>query len=113
MSKGNRLGEFEEVVLLALASFDDSAYGVEIFDAIQRVAERECSLTAVYVTLTRLEDKGYVQSRTGPPTPQRGGRAKRFFRLRPEGAEALKRSREAMDALWRSARLHPLLEDAS
>ena len=111
MARGNRLGEFEEVVLLALASFEDSAYGVEIFDAIARLTGREGSITGVYVTLSRLEEKGYVRSQLGQATAQRGGRAKRFFTLQPEGAEALKHRRETMDALWRGASLHPLLED--
>ncbi|MDA8017609.1 MAG: PadR family transcriptional regulator [Thermoanaerobaculia bacterium] len=113
MGKGNRLGEFEEVVLLALASFEDSAYGVEVFDTLARITGREGSITGVYVALSRLEDKGYVKSYLGKATAQRGGRAKRFFTLQPAGAEVLKRSREAMNALWRGARLHPLLEDGS
>lgn len=113
MGKGSRLGEFEKVVLLALASFEESAYGVEIFDAIARITGREGSITGVYVTLSRLEEKGYVRSHLGKATSQRGGRAKRFFTLQPAGAEALKRSRESMEALWRGARLHPLLEDVS
>ena len=112
MAKGEHLGEFEEVVLLALAAFEDAAYGVEIFDEIERATGREGALTAVYMTLTRLENKGFVSSRKGEATARRGGRAKRFYRLEPAGAEALRRNRWTREKLWQGARLHPLLEDA-
>ena len=111
MARGSHLGEFEEVVLLALASFEDSAYGVEIFDQIESVTGRSCSLPSVYMTLGRLEDKGYVRSHKGSPTPERGGRARRFFELLPAGAKALAHCRQEKETLWRGARLHPLLED--
>ena len=110
MAKGDHLGEFEQIVLLALARFDD-AYGVQIFDEIQRATGRESSLTAVYMTLARLEEKGLVASTKGASTPQRGGRAKRFFQLAPAGAEALRQTRHTLEKLWEGARLHPLLED--
>lgn len=111
MAKGDHLGEFEQVVLLALAHFDDDAYGVQIFDEIRKITGRESSLTAVYMTLSRLEAKGFVASEKGASTPRRGGRAKRFYRLAPAGAKALQRSRRTLEKLWEGARLHPLLED--
>ncbi len=112
MAKGDHLGEFEEVVLLALATFEDAAYGVEIFDEIERITGREGPLTAVYMTLTRMEKKGFVSSRKGEATARRGGRAKRFYRLEAAGAEALRRHRQTREKLWQAAGLHPLLEDA-
>ncbi len=111
MAKGDHLGEFEEVVLLALATCEKAPYGIEIYDEIERVTGRESSITAVYMTLSRLEQKGYVSSQKGEPTAQRGGRAKRFYQLEPTGAEALRRNRQTFEKLWRGARLHPLLED--
>ena len=83
MSKGDYLGEFELVVLLALARVANDAYGVSIYEEIQRITRRDTSIPAVYVTLTRLEKKGLVSSRVGEPTGDRGGRAKRFFQVEP------------------------------
>jgi DNA-binding PadR family transcriptional regulator len=71
-----------------------------IHDEILVTTGRVVSIPAVYVTLGRLEEKGYVSSRTGEPTAQRGGRAKKFFRLEPAGEEALQRSRDLADRLW-------------
>lgn len=112
MAKGEHLGEFEEVVLLALAACEGTPYGIEIYDEVERVTGRKSSITAVYMTLSRLEQKGFVSSQKGEPTARRGGRAKRFYRLEPAGAEALRRNRRTFERLWRGARLHPLLEDA-
>lgn len=83
------LGEFEQMVLLALLRLRDNAYGVTIRAEIERRAGREVSIAAVYTTLDRLEKKGLLSSRVGEPTAQRGGRSKRYFRLEPAGAEAL------------------------
>jgi DNA-binding PadR family transcriptional regulator len=83
------LGEFEQLVLLALVRLRDNAYGVTIRAEIERRAGREVSIAAVYTTLDRLERKRFVSSWIGEPTAQRGGRSKRYFRLEPAGADAL------------------------
>ena len=84
-----RLGEFEALVLAALLRLGDQAYGVAIRREIEDRTGRSPSIGAVYTTLHRLEGKGLVTSRLGEPTPERGGRAKRYFEARPEGREAL------------------------
>ncbi|MBI3263560.1 MAG: helix-turn-helix transcriptional regulator [Acidobacteria bacterium] len=90
------LGEFEQMVLLALVRLGDRAYGVTIREEIASRARRDVSLGAVYKTLERLETKGYVSSNVGDPTPERGGRRKKFFRVAPGGARALKHSLTAL-----------------
>lgn len=105
MSKGEYLGEFELVVLLALARVGNDAYGVSIYEEIQRITRRDTSIPAVYVTLARLEKKGLVSSRVGEPTGDRGGRAKKFFQVEPAGADALKRSRDMLERLWEGVEL--------
>ena len=81
MAKGEFLGELEQVVLLALARLEDQAYGVSVRQEIERLTARDVSIGALYSALDRLERKGFVSSRMGAPTRERGGRAKRFFRL--------------------------------
>lgn len=90
------LGEFEQIVLLALVRLGDAAYGVTILREIEQRAGRRASLGAIYTTLTRLEKKGYVAHRLGEPTRERGGRRKKFYRLEPRGARVLARSVEAL-----------------
>ena len=101
------LGEFEQVVLLAVLRLGDNAYGVTILREIQRQAARPVSRGAVYVTLDRLERKKLVASRLADPTPERGGRAKRYFRVQPAGIAALRDSRRALARLWEG--LEPVL----
>lgn len=93
---GNRkyLGEFEEIVLLAIVHLRANAYGMKIRSEIQERANRKPSLGAIYTTLERLEEKGYVSSWVGEPTPERGGRAKKFFRIEGAGQRALQESQE-------------------
>ena len=99
------LGEFEHVVLLAVLRLGEGAYAVPIVDEIERCTGRSVSRGAVYVTLDRLETKGYLRSALGEPTPERGGRAKRYYTLRRPGLEALRGSRDALVALWRGVEL--------
>jgi DNA-binding PadR family transcriptional regulator len=101
------LGEFEAVVLLAVLRLGDNAYGVTILREIQRQAARAVSRGAVYVTLDRLERKKLVASRLADPTPERGGRAKRYFRVQPAGVAALRDARRALARLWKG--LEPVL----
>jgi PadR family transcriptional regulator len=103
--KGDYLGEFEHIVLLALLRLDKQAYGMRIRQEIEQRTGRSVAIGAVYATLDRMEAKGYVSSRLGEPTAERGGRAKRFFRIEAEGAEALKRSEEALSRMRLGVRL--------
>jgi DNA-binding PadR family transcriptional regulator len=83
------LGEFEQIVLLAILRLDDRAYGVSIRAEIAGRVGREIAPGALYTTLDRLEEKGLVRSRFGDPTPSRGGRAKRYFTVTKTGVRAV------------------------
>lgn len=96
MAKGEALGSFEQLVLLALVHLGDGAYGVPVRFEIEQRTGRAVSLGAVYATLERLEAKGLVASRRGEPTAERGGRAKRYFALTGEGAVVLRESCQAL-----------------
>jgi DNA-binding PadR family transcriptional regulator len=96
MPKGDYLGEFEQMVLLALIRLEDNAYGVTIRREIQSRTDRSVAIGAVYATLERLENKGYVTSRVSDPEPTPGGRSKKFFHLTAAGSSALKHSRQMM-----------------
>src|SRR6059036_430959 len=93
------LGEFEQVVLLAVLRLGDSAYAVSIRDEIVRNTGRDVARGSIYITLDRLETKGFLRSRLADSTPERGGRAKRYYELRPRAIEALKEGRRALVAL--------------
>lgn len=94
------LGEFEQSVLLAIAHLKTDAYGVAIRREIERRTKRSVAVGALYTALDRLERKGHVSSSMSDPTPERGGRSKRYFRLRAGGVAALKRSRETLARMW-------------
>jgi PadR family transcriptional regulator len=100
MPRGGFLGEFEQMVLLAVARLGDHAYGMAILEEIQERTGTESAVASVYAALDRLQRHGYVTSSVGEPTPERGGRAKRYFRLERAGAESLARARQALDSLW-------------
>jgi PadR family transcriptional regulator PadR len=95
------LGDIEHLVLLAILRLDKDAYGIPILDEVSERSGRDVSRATVYVSLKRLEQKGLVTSRLGDSTPERGGRAKRFFKLKPAGLRALRESREMFLGLWR------------
>ena len=95
------LGEFEQLVLLALLRLGENAYGVTIRQEIERRTGREVTLGAIYKTLARLEGKGYIASTIGEPTPERGGRRKRFYQLEPLGSRALEHSFAALRRMTR------------
>ena len=101
----NYLGEFEQIVLLAVFRVADEAYGIPIRLEIEKRTGRKVSIGALYATLDRLEAKGYLHSRFADPTPQRGGRAKRYFRLLPAGLDALSESKAMYDSMWHGVRL--------
>ena len=92
MSNRDYLGEFEQIVLLAVLRLTDNAYGVTVRQEIEERINRDVSIGAIYVTLDRLERKGYVNSRLGEPTAERGGRSKRFFHVTARGVSALNRA---------------------
>ncbi len=100
MATKNFLGEFEQMVLLAVIRIGDEAYGVRILDEIERRTSRVVSRGALYITLDRLEAKGYLTSKLGEPTPARGGRAKRYVTVTAAGKKALREVRTAMLNLW-------------
>jgi PadR family transcriptional regulator, regulatory protein PadR len=93
------LGELEQIVMLALLRVGADAYGVPVRDEIHRCTGRDLTLGTVYKTLTRLEDKGLVASRTGEPTPQRGGRRKKYYRATGAGRVAVRRSLDDLRTL--------------
>jgi PadR family transcriptional regulator PadR len=99
MAKGDFLGDFEQVVLLAILRLGKGAYGVAIRQTIEDIAGREVSIGSVYTTLDRLESKGLVSSRMAEPTAERGGRAKRFFTIESPGRSALQSSLRATRAM--------------
>lgn len=96
MPRGDFLGSLEQLVLLALVRLGDNGYGMTVRQEIEAQTGRDLSIGAVYSTLERLEAKGYVRSYVGAPTAERGGRAKRLFRLEPQGEEALDASQQAL-----------------
>lgn len=93
------LGEFEELVLLAILRLRDNAYGMTIRQALDEVTGRMTSIGAVYTTLERMENKGFVTSRQGEATPERGGRAKKYFAITGAGSQALNDAQRARDLL--------------
>lgn len=95
MSDRDYLGEFEHIVVLALMRLGDRAYGVSVRQEIAARIKRDVSVGAIYATLDRLETKGYVTSRLGEPTAERGGRSKRFFRVTTKGVSAVNRTHRA------------------
>ena len=111
MPKGEFLGEFEQLVLLALIRLGEGAYGMAVRREIETRADRDVSIGAVYATLDRLEEKGLVKSRLGEASDARGGRAKKCFSITAAGARALEKSQQAfrqmlegLPARWNPAR---------
>lgn len=99
--KKEYLGEFEELVLTMVGILQEEAYGNAIVNEIKDRLGRESNLSAVHVTLYRLEDKGYVKSSMGGATNARGGRRKRIFTITNAGLAMLKSMKEARVDLWR------------
>ncbi len=112
MGRGDMPGAFEQVVLLAVARLSGEGYGVGIRAEIERRTGRDVSAGSVYATLSRLEEKGLLSSWEGDPLPQRGGRARRYFRIERAGVAALQDARATLDALWDGLELDALAEEA-
>jgi DNA-binding PadR family transcriptional regulator len=95
------VGGLEQMVLLGVLHLEGGAYAVAIRRELEGRSGKRVSRGALYTVLERLESKGYLSSHMGGPTPERGGRPKRFYRVTPSGVKALKSSKDAMVSLWR------------
>jgi PadR family transcriptional regulator, regulatory protein PadR len=95
------VGEFEELVLLTIASLGEDAYGVSIKENIEKRSDRSISIGALHSTITRLEEKGLIKSWLGEPTQERGGRRKRFFEITHQGKVSLHHVKDLRDELWK------------
>ncbi|MGA2216981.1 MAG: PadR family transcriptional regulator [Terracidiphilus sp.] len=102
MTDRSYLGEFELMILLTVIHLGDEAYGVPISRELEAQRGRDVSVGSVYAALERLEGKGLVESSLGDPTPERGGKAKRFFKITKEGLRQVHETRQVLTRLWRS-----------
>ncbi len=100
MHSAGTLGEFEQIVLLAIVRIGDGVYGVPIVEEIERRTGRQVAPAAVFITLRRLEHKGLVSSWLGDPTRERGGKARRHVKITRAGLESLRASRKVIDQMW-------------
>ena len=100
------LGEFEELVLLTVATLGDEAYGVSIKESIESRCGREISIGALHSTITRLEEKKYLKSWLGGSTNERGGRSKRYFQVTNEGRQAVAAVKSLRDELWSDSKIN-------
>lgn len=100
MGRDGYLGEFEQMLLLSAMRLGDEAYGVRLMEDLEASVGRRVSRGAVYVTLDRMEEKGWIESETTASRPERGGRPRRVVRLTPAGVDALRKSRTALLTLW-------------
>ena len=98
--KGDRVGEFEELTLLAVRALGAQAYAVSVQQFLEREARRAVSIGAVYAALERLEQKRFVRSALGDSTPERGGKRKRLFVVTPTGMQMLRDVRRVRDSIW-------------
>ena len=100
--KGEHLGEFEELSLLAVRALGEHAYGVTVQQHIERHTGRPITMGAVYAALDRLEGKGLLRSALGEATPERGGKRKRLYDVTPPGMSALREMRRVRESMWRA-----------
>ena len=106
MGRGDQLAAFEQLVLLALLSLEgDEAYGMNIRQILRDQAGRDVSVPTVYSALDRLQSKGLVSSQLGQATAERGGRAKKLFRVEAAGLRALREVRQTLEAMWQASGL--------
>ena len=99
------LGEFEELVLLTIASLGDDAYGVSIKESIEARCGRDISIGSLHSTITRLEEKKYLKSWLGGATTERGGRSKRYYEMTNEGKQAVSSVKALRDELWSASKV--------
>jgi len=102
MENRGYLGEFELLLLLAVIHLGEEAYGVPISRELERHRGKDVSVGSVYAALERLEAKGLISSSLGDPTPERGGKAKRFFRITREGLRQVHETRRVLTKLWQT-----------
>lgn len=102
MTTRSYLGEFELMLLLAVIHLGDEAYGVPIARELESHRGRNVSVGSVYAALERLETKGLIISNLGDPTPERGGKAKRYFRVTREGLRQVRETRRVLTRLWQA-----------
>ena len=93
------LGSLEHIVLLAVMRLGENAYGIMVRREIEKATGRDLSIGAVYATLVRLESKGFIKSSTGEPTAERGGRAKRYFRVTADGKRTLQNTQDVIQKM--------------
>ena len=105
-------GELEQLILVALMRLGDGSYGASVRRELSRSAQRDVSLSTVYVTLMRLEEKGMVESWLGEPTGRRGGKARRHFRIEAAGRAAAHEARDRMLRMWEGIDAGPAGADA-
>ncbi len=98
--KGTNLGEFQEIVMLSILILDEKAYGLMIQKEIGERLKRPLSRGALHTALSRLEEKGFLESHVGGATAERGGRRKRFYTLTKSGKEALRQAKELREEMW-------------
>jgi DNA-binding PadR family transcriptional regulator len=104
MAKSVYLGEFELLVMLCIIRLGEGAYGVPISREIEQRTGRDVAFGTVYATLERLQEKGLVRSELGDPTPERGGRAKRYFRVTAAGLRTVRETRRGLIKMWQGLR---------
>lgn len=97
MATNDNLGTFEQIILTSLVILGENAYGATVHEKVEELAEGSRSIGSVYTTLDRLEQKGYVKSWFGDPTPERGGRSKRFFEITGAGQKVLQQAMKVAD----------------
>jgi len=107
-AKDKFLGEFEQFLLLSILKLGDNAYGSTIRQLLADIIKRDVTIGALYTTLERLEKKGLVDSKMGEVTQERGGRAKKYFKVTAKGEYALKRSKQALTSMWENIALFQL-----
>jgi len=101
MSNPNAISNFELMVLLALIRLGDEAYGVPISEEIEEHSGHDVALGSVYAGLERLQQRGFVSSSVGDPTPERGGRAKKYFRITAKGMKVVRETQQTLTSLWK------------
>ena len=100
--KGDRMGEFEELTLLAVRALGDRTYGVPVQQFVERATGRNVTMGAVYAALDRLEQKGFVRSVRGDPSPMRGGKRKRLFEVTALGLRTAQDLRRVRERIWQT-----------
>lgn len=113
MAKGDALGEFEQIVLLAILRLREEAYGMTVRREIEERTGRECAIGAVYATLDRLETKTLVRSHESAPTEDRGGRPRKVYQVTSAGENALNATRKALASMMDGLKLKAVLNDAA